>query len=116
MTQSSAMAGTSGGLRRTPMSMTLRRRELLLAAGLCVVFRGAAAAPIAPARRLRLNNVHTGETFEGPYRDAAGPIPAGMEGLARLLRHHHVCNVGPLDCSTLDFLPDVMSPKQLADA
>src|SRR5260221_6307712 len=104
MTQSSAMAGTSGGLRRTPMSMTLRRRELLLAAGLCVVFRGAAAAPIAPARRLRLNNVHTGETFEGPYRDAAGPVPAAIEDLGQLLPGHHVCHGRPLDGATLEFL------------
>jgi hypothetical protein len=47
------------------MWVTLRRRELLLAAGLCLIGVGTASAPLAVPRRLKLKNVNTGETFEG---------------------------------------------------
>ncbi len=92
------------------MRISLRRRELLLAAGLCVVGGIAAgAAPLATPRRLKLKNVNTGETFEGAYRDGAGPIPAALEDLTQLLRDHHVDKTGPLDIATLDFLAEIMA-------
>jgi uncharacterized protein YcbK (DUF882 family) len=92
------------------MRVSLRRRELLLAAGLCVIGRlGAAAAPLATPRRLKLKNVNTGETFDGSYRDESGPIPAALEDLIQLLRDHHVNKTGPLDIAALDFLADVMT-------
>ena len=47
----------------------LRRRELLLATGLSIVWRAGAFARPAEPRRLTLKNMHTGETFNGPYRD-----------------------------------------------
>jgi uncharacterized protein YcbK (DUF882 family) len=87
----------------------LRRRVVLLAAGLCALGGFAAAAPVSAPRRLKLKNVNTGETFEGPYRDASGPIPEAMIDLAVLLRDHHVDKIGPLDVATLDFLADVMA-------
>lgn len=92
----------------------LRRRDVLLAAGLCVLGGVAAAAPIpvpqiAAPRVLRLKNAHTNESFEGPYRDESGPIEAAMIDLAVLLRDHHVDKVGPLHVETLDFLADVMA-------
>ncbi|HKX06833.1 MAG TPA: DUF882 domain-containing protein [Stellaceae bacterium] len=94
-----------------------RRRDLLFATGLTVLIPGAfdsgEAAPVAiarpsVARRLKLKNVHTGETFEGPYRDDTGPIPNAVTDLAHFLRDFHVNKVGPLDVGTLDFLADVM--------
>jgi uncharacterized protein YcbK (DUF882 family) len=91
------------------MWVTLRRRELLLAAGLCLIGVGTASAPLAVPRRLKLKNVNTGETFEGIYRDGKGPIPTAMEDLVQLLRDHHVGKTGPLDIATLDFLADVMA-------
>jgi uncharacterized protein YcbK (DUF882 family) len=91
------------------MRVTLRRRELLLAAGLCLIGVGTASAPLAVPRRLKLKNVNTGETFEGIYRDGKGPIPTAMEDLVQLLRDHHVGKTGPLDIATLDFLADVMA-------
>jgi uncharacterized protein YcbK (DUF882 family) len=95
------------------------RRELLIAAGLCVLFGGRAAAiPSLPSvpRRLKLKNAHTGETFEGLYRDAMGPIPAAMADLAVLLRDHHVNKIGPVHVDTLDFLADVMEAVGVAQA
>jgi uncharacterized protein YcbK (DUF882 family) len=85
------------------------RRELLIAAGLCVFFGARAVAEPSVSRRLKLKNAHTGETFEGLYRDADGPIPAAMADLAVLLRDHHVNKIGPVHVETLDFLADVMA-------
>jgi uncharacterized protein YcbK (DUF882 family) len=97
------------------ISAVLRRRDLLIATGLCILVPGGVgdAAPVAIARpsfprRLKLKNVHTGETFDGPYRDETGPIPTAISDLAAFLRDFHVNKVGPLDVGTLDFLADVM--------
>ena len=96
-------------------SAVLRRRDLLVATGLCILVPGSLgdAAPIAVTRpsfprRLKLKNVHTGETFDGPYRDETGPIPTAISDLVAFLRDFHVNKVGPLDVGTLDFLADVM--------
>jgi uncharacterized protein YcbK (DUF882 family) len=95
-----------------------RRRDLLIATGLVILVPGGLApgeaAPVAVARpsfprRLKLKNVHTGETFDGPYRDDTGPIPDAITDLAHFLRDFHVNKVGPLDVGTLDFLADVMN-------
>jgi uncharacterized protein YcbK (DUF882 family) len=94
-----------------------RRRDLLIATGLCILapcsLSPGEAAPVAIARpslprRLKLKNVHTGETFDGPYRDETGPIPSAVSDLAEFLRDFHVNKVGPIDVGTLDFLADVM--------
>jgi uncharacterized protein YcbK (DUF882 family) len=87
----------------------MRRRDLLLAAGIFVTGRVAGAAPLSAPRRLKLKNANTGETFDGTYRDESGPIPEAMADLVVLLRDHHVDKIGPLDVTTLDFLADVMA-------
>ena len=104
--------------------MNLKRRELLLAAGAILIFgRAGLAVPLyeggpAPAdaasrpRRLTLHNAHTGENFDGPYRDEIGPIPNAMTDLSYLLRDHHENVVGPLYVETLDFLADVLERAQ----
>lgn len=89
--------------------MSLGRRELLIATGLLIVMRGAAAAEPSLTRRLKLKNAHTGETFDGPYRDEEGPIPNAIADLAQFLRDHHADKVGPVDVAALDFLADVMA-------
>jgi uncharacterized protein YcbK (DUF882 family) len=92
------------------------RRELLIAAGVCMLFGAPASAEPSVPRRLKLRNANTGETFEGPYRDAEGPIPSAMEDLAILLRDHHVNEVGPVHIDTLDFLADVMDSVGVSQA
>jgi uncharacterized protein YcbK (DUF882 family) len=105
---------------RTPTMMTaaqdrdrwrarLRRRDLLLAAGIVLIgARGARGAPV-PGRRLRLHNAHTGETFDGVYRDETGPIPDAVGDLTVFFRDHHAHRVGPLDIAVVDFLADVLA-------
>jgi len=84
------------------------RRELLIATGLCILFGAGASASRSLPRRLKLKNVNTGETFEGPYRDETGPIPNAISDLAQFLRDFHANRVGPIDIGTLDFLADVL--------
>lgn len=100
--------------------MHLRRRDFLLATGLTFVFGSAAHARIlveggpgfesirTSTRRLHLRHAHTGEVFNGPYRDAIGPIPDAMVDLAIFLRDHHENTTGPIFLATLDFLADVL--------
>jgi uncharacterized protein YcbK (DUF882 family) len=89
-------------------SMPLKRRDLLVGCGVLVLMPTVALALPTNARRLHLRNEHTGETFDGPYRDAAGPLPDAMAELAKLLRDHHADKVGPVDVGTLDLLADIM--------
>lgn len=86
----------------------LRRRDLLAGCGVLVLMPAAALAQPVPARRLSLRNAHTGETFDGPYRDASGPLPDAMADLGQFLRDHRANKVGPVDIGTLDLLADVM--------
>jgi uncharacterized protein YcbK (DUF882 family) len=88
---------------------TLRRRDLLLATGVCILLRDNAFALPTGGRRLMLKNAHTGETFNGPYRDATGPLPSAVSDLAGFLRDFHVDKSGPVDIGLLDFLADVMA-------
>lgn len=89
-------------------SIPLKRRDLLAGCGALVLLSGPALALPSTARRIHLKHAHTGEVFDGPYRDASGPLPDAMAELAKLLRDHHVNKVGPVDVETLDFLADVM--------
>ena len=108
--------------------MQLKRRDFLLATGLTLVFGSAAQARVfseaAPfvfptasvRRRLRLRHAHTGETFEGLYRDEIGPIPEAMVDLAIFLRDHHDNLSGPVFIETLDFLADLIETTGHAQA
>jgi len=86
-----------------------RRLFLALAIGLLAIPRRARALPSAPAlRRLSLVNAHTGESFDGPYRDALGPIALAMEELSHFLRDHHSGQRIAIDVAVIDFLAMVM--------
>jgi uncharacterized protein YcbK (DUF882 family) len=111
-TQLRSMACQSVTRRRA----TLRRRDLLLATGVCILLRNTAFARPSVGRRLNLKNAHTGETFDGPYRDAAGPLPSAVSDLAVFLRDFHVDQSGPVDIGMLDFLADVMTATNQSGA
>ena len=66
------------------------------------------ALPSAAPRRIKLHNAHTGESFDGPYRDEHGPIAAAMEDLSHLLRDHHSGEQIAIDVGVVDFLAAVM--------
>ena len=86
-----------------------RRRFLLFCAGLGAWPSGARAVPRPPtARRLRLVNSHTGETFEGTYRNDSGPIDRVMEELSIFLRDHHSGEKIQMDVGVIDFLADIL--------
>jgi len=94
----------------------LRRRDLLLGAGVSLLLRNNAFALPSGGRRLVLKNAHTGETFSGSYRDATGPLPSAVADLAVFLRDFHVDKMGPVDIGMLDFLADVMAAANLSGA
>lgn len=87
----------------------LRRRDLLLATGVCILLGRSAFAFPTGERRLVLKNAHTGETFSGLYRDSHGPIPSAVSDLTVFLRDFHCDKCGPLDIGLLDFLANVMA-------
>jgi len=103
------MAGTPP----TEDRAALRRRELLAATGVCILLGRSAFALPTGGRRLALKNAHTGETFNGPYRDATGPLPSAISDLAVFLRDFHADKSGPVDIGVLDFLTDVMAASNL---
>ena len=71
--------------------------------------RSAWAFPISmPLRRLRLTNAHTGENFDGPFRDDIGAIKEAMTELSVFLRDHHSGETIGIDVGVLDFLASVM--------
>jgi len=86
-----------------------RRLFLALATGLLAAPGRARAMPTAPPlRRLTLIHAHTGESFDGPYRDALGPIGLAMEELSHFLRDHHSGLSIAIDVGVVDFLAAVM--------
>jgi uncharacterized protein YcbK (DUF882 family) len=86
-----------------------RRVFLALAGGLLTGPLPARAWPAPPPlQRLSLINAHTGERFEGPYRDDLGPIALAMEELSVLLRDHHSGERIAIDVGVIDFLAAVM--------
>src|SRR4029077_3454118 len=86
-----------------------RRRFLLFAGGLAAWPAAARAGARPPAlRRWRLTNIHTGETFEGTYRNDTGPIDRVMEELCVFLRDHHSGEKTQIDVGVIDFLADVL--------
>src|SRR6266581_1721031 len=86
-----------------------RRVFLSWAAGWAAWPSMARAVARPPAlRRLRLANAHTGETFEGTYRDDNGPIERVIEELCVFLRDHHSGEKTQIDVGVIDFLADVL--------
>jgi len=87
-----------------------RRLFLSIVAGFAAWPSIARAVPRPPnaLRRLRLANVHTGETFEGAYRDDNGPIQRVIDELCIFLRDHHSGEKTQMDVGVIDFLADVL--------
>jgi uncharacterized protein YcbK (DUF882 family) len=86
-----------------------RRLLLSMAAGWAAWPVTARAVPRPPAlRRLRLVNAHTGETFDGAYRDDNGPIPRVFDELCVFLRDFHCGAKTEMDVGVIDFLADVL--------
>jgi len=87
-----------------------RRQMLSLIAGLVALPGLAHAIPAAPSarRRLRLVNPHTGETFDGSYRDDSGPLAGAMADLSVFLRDFHSEATIKIEVGVIDFLAAVM--------
>ena len=87
-----------------------RRSFLSLVLGSTIAPGSARAVARPPAlRRLRLVNPHTGETFEGTYRDDKGPIQRVIDELCVFFRDHHSGEKTLMDVGVIDFMADVMT-------
>jgi uncharacterized protein YcbK (DUF882 family) len=87
-----------------------RRLFLSLVAG-CAAWPSIAysvSRPPIALRRLRLVNAHTGETFEGAYRNDKGPIERVIDELCIFLRDHHSGEKTRIDVGVVDFLADLL--------
>jgi uncharacterized protein YcbK (DUF882 family) len=86
-----------------------RRVVLAMAAGWAAWPWSVRAVPRPLAlRRLKLVNAHTGETFEGSYRDDKGPIARVIQELCVFLRDFHCGAETEMDVGVIDFLADVL--------
>jgi uncharacterized protein YcbK (DUF882 family) len=86
-----------------------RRLILSMTAGWAAWPWAARAVPRPPAlRRLKLVNAHTGETFDGAYRDDKGPITRVIQELCAFLRDFHCGAETAMDVGVIDFLADVL--------
>jgi len=97
---------------RPARSARMSRRSLLVvAAAMLTLPRAAWAVPLTPPPlcRLSLRNAHTGEKFDGPYRDDNGPLPAAMADLSVFLRDFHCGAEIAYDVQVIDFLAAVMA-------
>jgi uncharacterized protein YcbK (DUF882 family) len=86
-----------------------RRRVLRLIAGVAAWPYAARSMPVPPARRhLRLVNPHTGETFDGVFRNDEAPIAAALDDLSMFLRDFHCGERIAIDVGVLDFLASLL--------
>src|SRR5260370_12453601 len=88
-----------------------RRLFLSLMTGIAAAWPSMARAVARPPmalRRLRLVNCHTGETFDGAYRNDHGPIPRVIDELCVFLRDHHSGEKTQIAVGVIDFLADVL--------
>jgi len=96
---------------RQASSVGMSRRSLL-SSTMALLFSGpAGAVSLRPPglRRLSLINAHTGERFDGPYRDDTGPLPAAMAELSTFLRDFHCGAEINYDVRVIDFLAAVVA-------
>jgi uncharacterized protein YcbK (DUF882 family) len=95
------------------------RRLLLSVIAGTIALPGMARAvsfPPPERRALRLVNPHTGETFDGPYRDDSGVIPSAVADLSVFLRDFHSGEIIAMDMGVVDFLAAVMDATGQSEA
>jgi uncharacterized protein YcbK (DUF882 family) len=93
-----------------------RRKFLALAASAAAFPLPARALTVPDFWRLNLVNAHTGERFNGPYRDSRGAIPDALEELSYFLRDFHSGEKIQYDVAVLDFLTRAMDAVGAAKA
>ncbi len=91
---------------------TGRRRFLQWAAGATVAalaFPAAASRRLLKPRALSLTNLHTGESFSGPYWADGRYIPDSMRRLNRLLRDFRNDEIHPMDPRLIDLVSQLQN-------
>jgi uncharacterized protein YcbK (DUF882 family) len=87
----------------------MHRRSFLTLTAAALTPWSIRAVSAAPAqRRLDLVNAHTGERFNGPYRDDSGTLPDALRELSHFLRDFRRGSTIAIDIEVLDFLASVL--------
>jgi uncharacterized protein YcbK (DUF882 family) len=85
-----------------------RRSFLTLTAAAMTPWPVTAVRSAAAPRRLDLVNAHTGERFNGPFRNDSGPLADALEELSHFLRDFRQNATISIDIAVLDFLASVL--------
>ena len=99
------------GYSAPAMSTGIDRRKLsalILSAAVFPRRASALSAVVRSPRKLRLLNAHTGESFDGVYRDHNGPLSSALTELSVFLRDFHSGIATEIDVGVIDFLSAVM--------
>ncbi len=96
-----------------------RRRVIAGAAAAAAAFfirPSFAAIPIPGPRRLRFQNLHTGETATTDYWADGQYLQGGLDDIAKVLRDHRSGTVHPIDPGLLDLLHKVQGALETTTA
>jgi uncharacterized protein YcbK (DUF882 family) len=98
-------------VKRAASPPVFSRRDLVRGAGAALLLHslpwGARATPIASARALSFDHLHTGERLEVVYAEGPAYLPDALAEVNRLLRDHYSDEIHPIDRALLDLLHEL---------
>jgi len=101
--------GLHHGVTKTASRLATRRSRIAAAAAAATASAGAEIVTLSKDFRLKLNNLHTGESLDVVYRVGDTYIPEAVEKLNYFLRDHHTQEVTDYDPKEFDVLHNVLS-------
>jgi uncharacterized protein YcbK (DUF882 family) len=101
--------GLHHGMTKTAARLATRRSRIAAAARAATASAGAEIVTLSQDFRLKLNNLHTGESLDIVYRVGDTYIPEAVEKLNYFLRDHNTQEVTDYDPKEFDVLHNVLA-------
>jgi uncharacterized protein YcbK (DUF882 family) len=101
--------GMHHGMTKTASRLALRRNRIAAAARAATASAGAEIVTLSDDFRLKLKNLHTGESLDIVYRVGDTYIPEAVEKLNFFLRDHNTQEVTDYDPKEFDVLHNVLT-------
>jgi uncharacterized protein YcbK (DUF882 family) len=101
--------GLHHGMTKTATRLATRRSRIAAAAKAATDSAGAEIVTLSNDFRLKLNNLHTGETLDVVYRVGDTYLPEAVEKLNYFLRDHNTQEVTDYDPKEFDVLHNVLA-------
>jgi uncharacterized protein YcbK (DUF882 family) len=101
--------GMHHGMTKTASRLALRRSRIAAAARAATASAGAEIVTLSDDFRLKLKNLHTGESLDVVYRVGDTYIPEAVEKLNFFLRDHNTQEVTDYDPKEFDVLHNVLA-------